>query len=147
MKVPKNLLIIGAVTLLEYRPTKTKAGYRPQTRSFKNYLIATTQTGTALFLFENKMTGKKEILRDKKGKQRGYIHTAIEYEIPSTDLQRVGVVESIQYETEWWEGYTKKYEHIFAEHADLYADKKTRFKVMAIKAKKGRIVSDRGITG
>jgi hypothetical protein len=147
MKVPKNLLIIGSVSLIEYRPVKNKPGYRAQTKALKNFLIATTDTGTTLYLFAANMTGKKELLKDKSGRQRGHIHTAIEYEIPSDRLQRVGLVESIQYSTEWWEGYEKKYEHIFSEHPALYADKKTRFNVMAIKPKKGKIVTDRGIIG
>jgi hypothetical protein len=147
MKVPKNVLIIGTANLLEYRPVKNKPGYRAQTKSLKNYLIATTATGTALYLFEANMTGKKEIIRDKGGKQRGHIHTAIQFEIPTTNLQRVGVVESIQYTSEWWEGYMKKYEHIFTNHPALYADKQTRFKVMAIKPQKGKIVTNDGVTG
>jgi len=147
MKVPKNLLVIGAFHLLEYRTKGTYKGNKPLQRSFKNYLIATDKTHRALFIFENAMTGKKRMIADKNGKQTGYIHTGVEYEIPTTELKKVGLVESIQYTSEWWEGHLSKYEHIFTAHPALYADKTTRFTVMAIKPTKGRIVSGEGITG
>jgi len=147
MKVPKTLLVIGAFHLLEYRTMGTYKGNRPLQRSFKDYLIATDRHHRALYLFQNAMTGKKQIIRDKSGKQGGFIHTGVEYEIPTNELKKIGLVESIQYTSEWWEGNLSKYEHIFTAHPALYADSKTRFKVMAIKPTKGRIVSGEGITG
>ena len=119
----------------------------PLEKSFHNYLLATNPTNTALYLFPNITTGKKEILRDKRGKQAGYIHTAMKYEIPTTDLKRIGIVESIQYSSEWWEAHLEKYEHVFEEHPALYADKENRFKVIGLKLSKGKILTPRGIRG
>lgn len=147
MKVPKNVLIIGAFHLLEYRIGTYRADSMPQQRSFRSYLIATTQANSALYLFENNTTGKKEILEDPTGKQGGYIHTAMEYKIPTVNLKKIGIVESVQYSTDWWEGHFEKYEHIFTKHPALYADRESRFRVMAIKPARGRIVTKRGITG
>lgn len=148
MKIPKTVVIIGAAHLLTYR-TKIpyKANSMPLERSFRDYLIATNSTQTTLYLFPNNTSGNKEMLIDKGGKQRGFIHTAMKYRIPTTELKRIGIVESVQYSSDWWEAHFEKYEHIFEEHPTLYADKETRFSIMAMKLKKGKIVKTNGIHG
>lgn len=146
MKIPKSVLIIGAAHLMTYRTLKPyRSGSTPLEISLHDYLIATNHTRTVLYLFPNRTTGKKRILKDKTNPQRGFIHTAMEYDIPTLDLKKIGIVESVQYSSDWWEGHYSKYEHTFAVHPALYADKQTRFSVIAIKPQQGRIVNESGI--
>jgi hypothetical protein len=147
MKMPKNLLIIGPAHLVRWRSMGSRANYQLKDRHCADHLLAINSTHTTLFIFPNRTTGKKEILKDRKGLQRGYIHTATEYEIPTLDLKKIGTVEALQYSTTWWKDELTKYEHLFDTTADFYANQYGRFTVMAIKLKKGKILNNRGITG
>jgi hypothetical protein len=148
MKVPKNVLVIGSALSITYRKTgSNRETVLSLSRKSKGVLIAINKTHTALFLFPNKTTGKKQILTDRQGKQSGRIHTAVEYEIPSISLNPVGVVIAIQYSTDWWEDVFTTYGHSFETEPTLYGDKYSRFTVMGIKPRHGRIISPEGITG
>jgi len=139
MKVPKNLIIIGPAHLVRYRSTGSRANY--QDKHCADHLLASNSSHTTLYIFPNRTTGKKEVLKS------GYIHTTTKYEIPTLDLKKIGVVDSLQYSTIWWTDELTKYEHTFETTADFYANQYTRFSVMAIKLKKGKILNNRGITG
>lgn len=145
MKIPKTVVIIGAVHQIEYRKIPYVAGSMPNMRSFKDFLLATNSTGTELYIIPNITTGEKKLIRDKSGKQSGIIHTSMKYKIPALTMKKIGICESIQYSSDWWEGHLEKYEHIFAEHPALYADQNSRFSIAAIKAKRGKIINESGI--
>jgi hypothetical protein len=148
MKVPKNLLIIGPAHLVRFRRTGSRAHYQAQDRHCADHLLAINATQNTLYIFPNRTTGKKEILKDRKGLQRGYIHTATEYEIPTLNLRKIGTVDALQYSTAWWQDELTKYEHIFDTTANFYANQYSRFTVMAIKLQKGKkILNNRGVTG
>lgn len=146
MRIPKTVLIMGSAHLLSYRTQLPyPANSMPLERSFRNYLIATNAAKNTLYLFPNATTGKKKILTDSRDAQRGFVHTAMQYEIPTMELKQIGIVESIQYSSDWWEAHFEKYEHVFAKHPILYADRKARFTILAIKHQLGTIVTPQGI--
>lgn len=144
MKFPKNVLIIGSADFIRYHG---KTARSPQDRTLTNYILAVNQSHTVLYMFPNKTTGAAKTVTDKHGAQKGFVHTAVKFSIPTADLKAVGTVNRVQYTTDWWDGFLCKYEHVFSELPTLYADKYSRFLVMAIKAKSGKILTQEGIQG
>lgn len=144
MKMPKNVLIIGTADFLRYTPKKNS---RTTSRTLTDYLLACNRTYTTLYMFPNVTTGAKKTISDKRGKQRGYIHTEIEYDIPAVNLRAVGTVSAIQYCSDWWRGRMAKWEHVFEYPPTLYADKYSRFRVMAISGRSGQLITEDGIDG
>jgi len=144
MKLPKNVLIIGTADFIRYHLKKARS---PQNRTLTNHILAVNESHTILYIFPNKQTGATKTIKDRSGMQRGHFHTAIKFSIPTADLKAIGTVNRIQYSTDWWDGSLCKYEHVFAELPTLYADKYTRFVVMAIKTKAGKILTQEGIQG
>lgn len=146
MKIPKTVIVLGHVETVTYLKKNAK---RPVTRSFIDegfdYLLATNKTHTALYLFANQEHGGKKRIIDKKGPQRGAIHTETRYKIPADVLKALGKAVSIQYWSDNWEGKDTLYKHEFKDAA-FYAEKYTRFEIMGIKPKRGKIVTARGIS-
>lgn len=146
MKIPTSVIVIGRVEAVSFLKKNSK---RPTTRSLSDegldYILATNRTHTALYLFENKSQGKKKVIKDKSGPQRGAIHTEIKYKVPTLDLKKLGKAISIQYVSDNWEGAETLYRHEFKD-ASFHANSYTRFSIMAITPKKGKIVNSRGIT-
>jgi hypothetical protein len=146
MRIPKKVLIIGEVEFILY---SLKGKNHVQNHHFHSkdpFLVATNPDHTSLFIFESKPSGKKRILRDRHGNQRGFIHTEIEYSIPAIILQNIGKVHSIQYRTEWWSQQGAILQHIFETPPKMFAEKQTRFKVIGIKGR-GKIIGSDGIKG
>lgn len=145
MKIPNTVVIIGRVDSISFLKKNMKKSI---TRSLKDegldYLLATNKTHSALYLFENKSLDKKKVVKDKTGVQRGAIHTAIKYKIPTLDLKKLGNAVAIQYWSDNWEGKNTLYRHEFND-AQFHANSYTRFSVMAITPKKGKIVTSQGI--
>lgn len=145
MKLPKSVIVLGHVEAVTYLKKNAR---RPVTKSFidegVDYLLATNKTHTALYLFANQHYGGKKVLVDKKGPQRGAIHSEVKYKIPADVLKPLGKAISIQYWSDNWEGKETLYKHEFKD-ASFYAEKYTRFEMVGIKPKKGKIVTDRGI--
>jgi hypothetical protein len=144
MKIPKNVLIIGTADFIRYRSNKKT---RATDRTLSNHVLAVNEAHTMLFIFPNKTTGGKKKIEDRHGMQRGRIHTAVSYDVPATELKAVGAIDLIQYSTDWWEGELAKYEHEFDIPPTLYADQHSRFRVMGIKANRGKILTQEGIQG
>jgi hypothetical protein len=138
MKVPKSVLVIGTADWIMYLG---KGKTRTNERTLSSYILAVNQAHTILYLFPNRVTGARKTI------QGGHIHSAVEYNIPSVDLKAVGTVARIQYSTDLWNDDMSKYEHVFDSPPTLYADKMSRFCVMAIKTKRGKIMSGDGIIG
>lgn len=145
MKIPKKILIVGVIEEITYLKDKART---PATINFsakkKDYLLATNPIYTALYIFESNTTGKIEIIRDKKGLQSGFLHQIIKYEIPNIELKKIGVPLTIRYKSTWWTGELMEYRHDFKDRL-FYADAYSRFKTMGIKAKKGKVLNERGI--
>lgn len=147
MKVPKKVLIIGTVEFVVYA---LKGKNHVQNRHFPAkdpHVLATNPGHTALYIFPNRSRGIKKIVTDRAGDQRGYIHTEIEFDIPSDNLQRIGEIHSVQYRTDWWGKEDETVQHIFENPPQMFAEKFTKFQVIGIKSKRGKILTDRGITG
>jgi len=147
VKIPKNVLIIGQVCAITYRPTKarraTSVDFEAQG---KEIMIATNKTHSQLFMFENVQTGKVEAVTDKSGHVKGFVHQLIEFKIPQLTLKKIGSIVSIRYKTVWWEGLLREYRHDFGTN-EMYADKYSRFTTIGITTKKGKILNKDGITG
>lgn len=146
MKIPSSVIVIGRVESVSFLKKNAK---RPTTRSLADagldYILATNRTHTALYLFQNQSYGKKKIVKDRKGVQRGAIHTEVKYKVPTLDLKKLGKAVSIQYTSDNWEGVETLYRHEFKD-ASFHANSYTRFSIMAITPKRGKIVNTRGIT-
>lgn len=147
MKIPKRVLIIGEVEFIVYAP-KGKTYVQNHHFAAKDpHIIATNPSHTALYIFPNRSRGVKKVVTDRSGDQRGFIHTEVSFDIPAINLQRIGEIHSVQYRTDWWDQEGATLQHIFQNPPEMFAEKYTRFKVIGIKSRRGKILNDRGITG
>ena len=147
MKIPKNVLIVGTVSTITYQPTKSKrAEFIDYDGMRETYFLATNKTHTELYIIEDVRTGKNSSVEDKRGIVKGYIHQAIELDVPKLTLKKIGKILSIRYRSVWWEGTLTEYRHDFKGN-DFFADRYSRFKTMGIKAVRGKILNKNGITG
>lgn len=147
MRIPKKVLIVGIVEEITYLREKAKS---PVTINFSakkgDYLLATNQSHTALFIFKSTPKGKVEIIRDSSGKQSGFLHQIIHYEIPSLELKKTGQALTIRYRSTWWEGELMEYRHDF-DNTFIFSDSYSRSHTFGLKPKKGKILTMNGITG
>lgn len=145
MRIPKKVLIVGFVESITWQRDKSRAATTiDYTNQKDSFLLATNQGHTHLYIFKNKSTGKIDLIRDKSGAQKGFIHQVVHYEIPSLSLSKIGKVIRIRYRSTWWTGELEEYRHDF-ENSTLWSDKYTRFETIGIKPKSGKILNQNGI--
>lgn len=142
MKISSKLGIVGTLDLIRYQYIPASQGMAVKTFSPADFLMTVNESKTILFLFRSNPTGgKKRISINRE------MVTGIEYEVPNSDLKRIGRVLSIQYTSNLYTDDDEKYEHVFDTPALMYADRLSRFGVIGIRHARGPILNDRGITG
>ena len=146
MRIPKKVLVIGTVSGITYKPTKSRTSTSIDFDARGDeYVIATNSTHTQLYIFPNVRTGKVDAVTDDTGLVKGFIHQAVHYDVPAVTLKKIGSIVTIRYKSRWWETVQREYRHDFKKGVAFYADKYSRFSVMGIKPARGKVINKNGI--